>query len=156
MIVVAILGILSSIAIPLLSSHQLKTKSTEAKTNLSAIRVVEEASFGETGRYLGANAEPAVIPGADPADFDTAGSDYANLGWAPEGRVYFSYAVAISADASGYTADAAADIDADGLIQLWGYTKPDGLGALVPGAIGCDPTLLTPEVLGSCTLALRY
>lgn len=150
MVVVAIIGILASIAVPLLSSQQLRTKTTEAKTNLSAIRVVEEASFSETGAYLAARAEPTVIPGALSTTFDYAGSDYANLGWAPEGRVYFSYSVAISADASGYTADAAADLDADGVIQLWGYTKADGLGNWVPGGLGCDPTLLTPQVLGHC------
>lgn len=150
MICVAIIGVLSSIAIPLLASHQLRTKSTEAKTNLGAIRVVEEASFSENGSYLAARAEPPVIPGTSPATFDVARSDYAELGWAPEGRVYFSYAVAIAPDASGYTADAAADIDGNGVVQIWGYTKPDGLGALVPGGLGCDPTRLAPEVLGNC------
>ena len=153
MIVASIIGILASTAIPILAAHQLRTKSTEAKTNLSAIRVVEEATFSETGRYVAANAEPAVIPGANPTEFDTAGSDYAALGWNPEGRVFFSYAVAISADASGYTADAAADIDADGFLQIWGYTKPDTAGDLVMGGIGCDPTRLVPEILGSCTLS---
>ena len=39
--------------------------------------------------------------------------------------MYFSYGVAVTADASGYTADAAADIDADGFPQLWGFAKPD-------------------------------
>lgn len=152
MIVVAIIGVLSSIAIPLLGRHQLRTKTTEAKTNLSAIRVVEEAQFSETGLYVAANAEPAVIPGTNAADFDVAGSDYAAIGWAPEGRVFFSYAVTIAADASGYTADAGADLDGDGVVQIWGYTKPDASGAVVNGGIGCNATLLTPEVLGSCTL----
>ena len=151
MIVVAIIGILSSIAIPRLASHQLRTKTTEAKTNLGAIRVAEEANFSENGVYLAANAEPAVIPGANPANFDAAGSDYVSIGWAPEGRVYFSYAVTIAADASGYTADAAADLDGDGLIQLWGYTKADGVGDFVVGGLGCNPAALTPEVLGRCS-----
>ena len=152
-VVVAIIGILSAIAIPMLISHQLRAKSTEAKTNLSAIRVVEEANFSETGLYLPAAAEPRLIPGSTPAVFDAVGSDYATLGWAPEGRVYFSYAVAVSDDQSGYTADAAADIDANGLIQLWGYSKPTGMDDLVAGGLGCDPTRLSPEVIGSCNLA---
>ena len=152
LVVVAIIGILSAIAIPMLTSHQLRAKSTEAKTNLGAIRVAEEANFSETGLYIAAAAEPSLIPGATPVPFDVAGSDYASLGWAPEGRVYFSYAVAISGDSSGYTANAGADIDANGVIQLWGYAKPDGLGNLVAGGLGCDPARLVPEVVGSCNL----
>ena len=150
MICVAIIGVLASIAIPMLASQQLRTKSTEAKTNLSAIRVVEEANFGENGSYIAANAEPAVIPGATAADFDTAGSDFAVLGWAPEGRVFFSYAVAISVDTSGYTADAAADLDDNGVVQIWGYKKAAGDGSFVNGGLGCDQTALVPEVVASC------
>lgn len=150
MIVVAILGVLASTAIPLFGAYQLRTKSTEVKTNLAAIRVAEEAEFGETGLYVGAAAEPPAIPGKVPATFDAIGSDYSAIGWSPEGKVYFSYAVEIAADASGYTADAAADIDGDGIVQIWGYTKPDGSGARVNGGLGCDPALLAPEVLGPC------
>ena len=150
MIVVAIVGILASTAIPMLATHQLRTKATEAKTNLSAIRVVQEAAFSENGAYVRANAEPAVIPGTQPTRFDAVGSDFSQLGWAPEGLVYFSYAVEVSADASGYTADAAADIDGDGVVLFWGYAKPDGTNALVAGGLGCPVAALTPEVLGSC------
>lgn len=153
LIVVAIIGILSAIAVPMLATHQLRSKTTEAKTNLGAIRVVEEANFSETGAYLAANAEPAVIPGAQATDFDVAGSDFANLGWAPEGRVFFSYAVAIAPDASGFTADAAADIDGNGVVQIWGYTKASGAGAFVNGGLGCDASLLIPEIVGSCILS---
>lgn len=152
MIVVSIIGILSAIAIPVFSKQQLRTKSTEAKTNLSAIRVAQQSNFSELGLYQAARAEPQGIPGTQPADFDFAGSDYAEIGWAPEGRVYFSYAIAISPDASGFTADAAADIDGDGVVQIWGYTKRPGTGGLVLGGLGCDPNQLIPEIAGSCLL----
>ncbi len=150
MIVVAIIGLLSSVSIPLFSRYQLRSKSSEVRTNLGAIRLVQEAHHSEHGNYLPANAEPPLIPGASPAPFDIMGTDYAEMGWSPEGRVYFSYAVATSPDASGYTADAAADIDGNGIVQIWGYSKPDPLGALTIGGLGCDPTLLDPEVVGSC------
>ena len=88
-----------------------------------------------------------------PVDFDVAGSDFAAIGWNPEGRVHFSYAVAIAADGSGFTAGAGADIDGNGLIQLWGFTQPDGLGALVAGGVGCNPTMLVPATLGPCSVS---
>lgn len=150
MICVAIIGVLASIAVPMLASQQLRTKSTEAKTNLGAIRVVEESNFGETGSYLAANAEPAVIPGGTAVAFDVSGSDFAELGWSPEGRVYFSYAVAVAADTSGYTADAAADLDENGVVQIWGYKKAAGDGSFVNGGLGCDHTNLSAEILGPC------
>ncbi|MFK7896193.1 MAG: type IV pilin protein [Myxococcota bacterium] len=150
MIVVAIIGILASTAIPLFGRYQLRTKSSEAKTNLSAIRVVEETRFSETGAYFAAAAEPAVIPGSVQADFDDVGSDFVALGWNPEGRVYFSYAVTVSPDATGYTADAAADIDQDGILQIWGYTAPDANGDVFAGGLGCDASAITPKLLESC------
>lgn len=152
MIVVAIIGILASVAIPNLLRYQLRSKSSEVKSNLSAIHVVEEVIFSESGRYLAAAAEPAVIPGPDPSPFNADTPDYATLGWSPVGNVYFSYAVAVSADGTGYTSDAAADLDGDGILQLWGYAKADVSGALVDGGIGCDSALLTSEVLGSCNI----
>ena len=75
--------------------------------------------------------------------------DFTALGFSPEGRVYFSYGVTIAADASGYTADAAADIDADGFPQLWGFAKPDANGAIVPGQVGCTVAALGVEI-GPC------
>ncbi len=131
MMVVAVLGVLAAIAIPLLASYQLRSKSAEAKTNLGALRVLEEGFYGEYQVYRSANAEPAAIPGAVAAIFDDINSDFGPLGFAPEGRVYFSYGVAVSDDGSGFTADAAADIDADGFVQYWGYANPDGGGTLV-------------------------
>jgi hypothetical protein len=65
--------------------------------------------------------------------------------------VSFSYGVAISADGSGYTADAGADLDGDGFVQFWGVAKPDGGGALAPGKVGCNVAGLVAEELGPCS-----
>jgi len=73
------------------------------------------------------------------------------LGFAPEGRVYFSYGVAVSADGTGFTADAGADIDGNGFVQYWGYANPDSGGAVVSGKIGCDTAVIQPESVVPCT-----
>ena len=42
------------------------------------------------------------------------------------------------------------DIDSNGLVQFWGYAKPDHGGILVPGQVGCDVTQLPVEQVGPC------
>lgn len=51
MIVVAILGIVSAIAIPNFLRYQAKTRQSEAKTNLAGIFVAQTSYFGEQSRY---------------------------------------------------------------------------------------------------------
>jgi type IV pilus assembly protein PilA len=126
MIVVAIIGILAAIAIPNFLRFQLKSKSSEGKVNIAAIRTAEESYLAEFGNYVAAVAIPtAGIPGASKATFDTPtpGADFDQLGWEPEGQVFFQYAVA-TASPSAYAISAVADIDADTVNQGWGYVKP--------------------------------
>ncbi len=151
MIVLAVVGVLAAIAIPLLTSYQLRSKSAEAKTNLGAIRVLEESFYSEHQTYRSANAEPAAIPGAVAVAFDDVNSDFGPLGFVPQGQVYFSYGVTVSDDGSGFTADAGADIDGDGFIQYWGYANPDSGGTLVAGKVGCSVAGIQPESVGPCT-----
>lgn len=153
MVAVAIIGTLATIAIPMFMAHQLRSKSAEAKTNLGAITVAERAHFSESGAFLTVAAEPGTIPGSQAVPFDSAGSGFAQLGFAPEGNVYFSYGATASTDGTGYTVDAGADIDANGVVQFWGYTKADGSGALPAGQVGCDATQLTPLSIGPCDVA---
>lgn len=121
MIVVAIIGILAAIAIPNFLRFQLKSKSSEGKVNIAAIRTAEESYLAEFGNYVSSAVNPATIPPPSKLPFVTGGG-FDTLGWAPEGQVFFQYAVAASG--SAYTVSAAADIDADGTIQAWGYVKP--------------------------------
>jgi len=151
MMVVAVIGVLTTIAIPLLITYQLRSKTAEAKTNLSAIQVLEETFYSEHQVYRSVNAEPAAIPGTVAVAFVATGTDFEVLGFAPEGRVYFSYGVAVSGDGTGFTADAGADIDGNGFVQYWGYANPDSGGAVISGKIGCDTSVIQPESVVPCT-----
>jgi len=62
MIVVAIIGILAAIAIPNFLQYQMKSRQSEAKTNLQAIRTSEISFQAERGCYLGVTAEPLAMP----------------------------------------------------------------------------------------------
>ena len=133
MIVVAIIGILAAIAIPNFLRFQLKSKSSEGKVNIAAIRTAEESYLAEFGVYVAASVNPAAdVPGSQKAAFDTGGG-FDTLGWSPEGNVFFQYAVNAPSGENHYTISAAADIDADDTDQFWGYVKPDNADATVAG-----------------------
>jgi type IV pilus assembly protein PilA len=68
MIVVAIIGILAAIAIPNFLQYQMKSRQSEAKTNLNAIKTSHIAFQAEKGCYLGITAPvapniPVVLAG---------------------------------------------------------------------------------------------
>ncbi len=150
LVVIAIVGILASIAIPQYQRFQMRSKSVEAKSNLAAIRSAQSAHFSEFGVYVAAEPTPALIPGSLPVVFAPVTSGFAELGFQPSGRVLFSYAIATSADGSGYTAEAAGDLDEDAATQYWAVPMPQASGALVPARIGCNVGNLTPRQLGPC------
>jgi type IV pilus assembly protein PilA len=163
MIVVAIIGILAAIAIPNFLRFQLKAKTSEGKTNIAAIRTAEQSYYSEFGVFVSAETSPPAAsftggtPGAmkvgwaqNPAD--PAGEGFDQLGWEPEGAVFFTYSVA--SDPAGYTVSAEADIDADMTFQYWGYKKVGSAGFLAAkpnlGGGQCDDTQLLDQVVGSC------
>ncbi|MEE3331569.1 MAG: prepilin-type N-terminal cleavage/methylation domain-containing protein [Myxococcota bacterium] len=153
MVVVTIIGVLSAVAIPNFFSYQKRSKTSEVSSNLAALSMSENTYFHGSGLYVATPTEPAVVPGAVPVAFNPLRTGFDQLGWVPEGRVYFSYGVAITSDGTGFTADAAADIDADGFIQNWGYVHPNVNGVIAPGQVGCDATFPNPLVVASCNLA---
>lgn len=121
MIVVAIIGILAAIAIPNFLQYQMKSRQSEAKTNLGAIKTSEVSWQGERGCYLTVarwpalalpvaatksgpqswfpgGAGPAVTPaGAQGWCVGAAGAGvtlgtFADLGFQPTGNVLYQYA----------------------------------------------------------------
>jgi len=140
MIVVAIIGILAAIAIPNFLRFQLKSKTSEGKVNLAAIRTAEEAYMAEFGNYVAAASTPGDGDSTAKSKFTGGGFTAFNdtLGFAPEGLVYFDYGVTVGSGSTSmnYTADAQADIDGNGTPQSWGYVKV-AAGSAVKGAHGC-------------------
>ncbi len=150
MIVVSIIGLMATIAIPSFLRFQLRSKAAEGKVNLVSVVRAEEGYFAATNTYLAiAPAVPNPIPAAGRTPWP-AGTPFDTLGWAPEGEVYFSYLV--SADNAGtgsmalvrFTAEAASDIDGDALVNYWAYVKPfgaaaSGIAGMMPGST-CVPT----------------
>jgi len=157
MIVVAIIGILAAIAIPNFLRFQLKSKSSEGKVNIAAIRTAQESYNAEFGTYVQANQSPAVggLGSAKIVFVDTgvAPANFNQLGWAPEGNVFFSYGVAYGAvGTSPYTITASADIDSNAVLQSWGYVKP--VTGTIVGIVGLDANCVATGV-GTTQLELN-
>jgi type IV pilus assembly protein PilA len=117
MIVVAIIGILAAIAIPNFLTYQMKSRQSEAKTNLQAIKTSEVSFQAERGCYIGVAVEvgqPAVAgtkstpyiwgagtaptaPGAlwcaAPPAAGVFGGTFADIGFKATGNVMFVYGV---------------------------------------------------------------
>jgi type IV pilus assembly protein PilE len=98
MIVVAILGILAAIAIPMYKDYITTARWSEAKTNLMSIRLLEEQYFSDNGVYIDGNYDgpgtglDAVLPG---------------LGFKPVADLHYDYSVAFNGGDTGtYTATA--------------------------------------------------
>jgi type IV pilus assembly protein PilA len=64
MIVVAIIGILAAIAIPNFLQYQMKSRQSEAKTNLQAIKTSEVSFQAERGCYVGIAVEVGSVAAA--------------------------------------------------------------------------------------------
>jgi prepilin-type N-terminal cleavage/methylation domain-containing protein len=136
MIVVAILGILASTAIPSFILYQQRSKRSEAYANLESIRKVQIAYRTEFGAYITASPSPGLSLGADKQNWqstgdnrfsdDPSGQGFELLGWTPDGPTYFDYATrAGSGSGPRFTAGAYGDVDGDGLVSVFLYAEPD-------------------------------
>lgn len=125
MIVVAIIGILSALAIPDFMKMIAKTKQSEAKTNLGAIYTAQIAYFAENQTYAGKTTSTADA--------------FELIGWHPESEKVINYAYildeavltgprvnlpsgvpsGIASTRTSFTAIAAGNIDGDPSIDIW-------------------------------------
>ncbi|MEK6786732.1 MAG: prepilin-type N-terminal cleavage/methylation domain-containing protein [Nitrospirota bacterium] len=115
MIVVAIIGILAAIAIPNFIQYQMRSRTSEGKTNLSAIKTANLAFQAENRCFLSAPVSPAAIPNngalvawppaaAAPSGvvqcWNAAGvaapaiGTFGDIGFVPAGAVRYQYSLA--------------------------------------------------------------
>jgi type IV pilus assembly protein PilA len=150
MIVVAIIGILAAIAIPNFIKYQLRSKRSEGSINVAAIRTSEISYQGSHDTFVSTTAQPRASPDNAKIAWNNVGScDYFDtLAWRPEGAVYFVYLVN-GASANQFAASATGDVDGDGALSCWMYTKSNNnnscvapTGATVCGSLPCDQVLM--------------
>ena len=115
MIVVAIIGILATIAIPNFLRYQARAKQTEAKSNLVAIHTGEIAYFAENNGYLDDfNAIGFAVSGASQRYYYELGN--ANSGTLPAGC---TASTLDTVSATGFIAVAIGNIDGDATCDVW-------------------------------------
>jgi len=108
-IVVAIIGILAAIAIPVYRSYVLRSKASEAYTVLQGIREKEEAYYAEYRQYTGAIplyprnncACSNETMNWDLGDGSAEAKRWLQLGFSPGGPTYYSYQVSSYFDEDG-------------------------------------------------------
>jgi len=141
LIVVALVGVLASIAIPTFMSYQARSRRSEAFANLSAIAHSQTSFQATKGYFHGTGLSwPDPTPygglGVHRMDWDNASeSAFAGLGWAPEGRVYYSYETNTpEVPGSGctcnvcFSATAFGDVDENGQTSALMYSHPEPNG----------------------------
>ncbi len=135
MIVVGIVGLLSAIAIPNFISYQARSRRSEAYVNLAAVARIQSAYHAEQGEYFEAGSWPDFVAlyGGDLStrkmEWDAASeAAYAELGWRPEGQVFYVYDTNTGATACTctmcFTASAIGDVDNDDLNSAVMYVRP--------------------------------
>ena len=119
MIVVAIIGILATIAIPNFLRYQAKAKQTEAKSNLVALHTAEIAYFAENNGFVDDfNAIGFGVSGASQRYYYELGN--ANQGTLPPGC---TASTLDSVSPTGFTAVAIGNIDGDPTCDVWTITE---------------------------------
>ncbi len=134
MIVVGIIGLLVAIAVPKFISYQARSRRSEAYVNLAAVARNQSTYHAERGEYFEAGAWPdfSAYGGLSTRkmNWDAASEvAYADLGWKPEGQVFYAYDTNTGATACTctmcFTATAAGDVDDDDLNSAVMYVHPE-------------------------------
>ncbi len=131
MIVVAIIGILASVSIPVFSKYLKKSKTSEASLNLRKIydgevAYIQEEVTDESGgiiskQFVSTEPQPSGVPGINKRPGDWTSENWQALKFSPDGPVQYTYE-AISngtGTSSSFTAYAYGDLDDDGETSLF-------------------------------------
>jgi Tfp pilus assembly protein PilE len=141
MIVVSIIGILASVAIPAFMDYMKKSKRSEAELNLNLLFKSNKVNYVDHAAYVTTNA--AATPAAScctqnfngraqcaavPADWQ-GDPTWTTLDFEMAQPFYFQYAYTGAANGRSYTATADGDLDCDGVTvqyQVIGAVSPGG------------------------------
>ena len=119
MIVVAIIGLLVTLAIPTFNKFHYMAKEAEVKRNLGVIRNLEEAYMTEYGTYLEVNAYYPGGAGTGRQSWSSAATNFSIIGFEPKGGVYFDYKVDDVIGDQNFVVYGRGDLDGDSGYNIW-------------------------------------
>jgi prepilin-type N-terminal cleavage/methylation domain-containing protein len=125
MIVVAIIGILASIAIPNYIEMQLRAKRSEVPSNLNGIKTSELGYAAAFDTYVNAAPKPASV-GKSAQAWVVSADGFSVIGWRPDGAVRGSYEVT-SATITTFVALGSCDVDGDGTLAHYSASSTAGV-----------------------------
>lgn len=120
MIVVAIIGILSAIAIPNFVGMQQKAKRSEVPTNVDGIKTAELAYEASFNAYIEAPTKPGT-PTKNLQAWTVTADGYSIIGWKPDGDVRGSYQVT-NVTNTDFLVLGTCDVDGDGNLANYSAT----------------------------------
>ena len=172
MIVVAIIGVLAAIAIPNFVRYQLRSKTSEARTNMGGIRTAQTSFNSTEDQY--ANVTTQTPSGAPPGtiksawmvnpcmDCDRLASDmcvsFECIGYRPDGDVYYVYEsphqIADGMAVAEFAIGATADLDGDMVLGEFYYGSDNvvsGMAVVVSMlAPACVPAMVSAAEVFDC------
>lgn len=116
MIALAIVTVISAVAIPEFRVMQLRAKRAESAVNVRGIKVSQYALEASTDAFaLGLN-NPGTSLTKSPRPFDSSIAGWSTLDWTPDGEVRCNYMTTPlpSSDTDDFRVTARCDIDGDG------------------------------------------
>ncbi|WNG57314.1 prepilin-type N-terminal cleavage/methylation domain-containing protein [Archangium gephyra] len=123
MIVVCIVGLLSTVALPEFQNIMLRSKQAERELMMNSImRVLNEYTSSHGGKFPGGDApdlpfNPLEEPNGKKQPFKMELGHWKDLGWAPDGYLYYRYEVQLNGDGD-LVVTAKGDLNNNGLISF--------------------------------------
>ncbi len=158
MIVVAIIGVLAAIAIPNFVRYQLRSKTSEARTNMGGIRTAQTSFQSTEDNYANVTTvTPPALSGTVKQAWSLAVCDtmcnrtatdmctsFECIGYRPDGDVYYQYESNHRAAAAAVTPEfaigAEADLDGDmnnGQFSYGSDNQNSGSAVIAPAMLAC-------------------
>lgn len=116
-VTIGIIGVLSAIALPRMSSMKERARRAEVPALVHGIKTAElayEAAFDE---LVSAAPQPSGAPGKAAVAWPEH-TEFEELGWQPDGMVRGRYQVEL-VDGSDFVVSGRCDVDGDGAVSAW-------------------------------------